>query len=966
MSSIDTPNPSTGRTSFSSVLRPFRRRWLLLASTRMLLWSLAAVVVIWLTAMWIDLVWALPDEVRWWVSRIAPPAALTIAAALVVTRLVCHNDETIAEQIDQAKGTGGEIRAGLQLESRPQPRQSVLTLGLASLAIDRSRQLAGSISAGDVFRSETLRRPSIVLSSILGAVFLVAMIVPGIAKNQVQRLLSPTSDVPPYTGVLIELQLEQDSVLYGDDVLIRVTSSGARVDRMQLVTRTRPGDENVLPMLPAADASDDGSESQWQAMLSNVTEPLTVYARTGRSRSRYHELSVTMTPQLLPPTVRITPPAYTRDATYEGPIPEYGIKGLAGTEVAWRLSSNRPLATGTVELKYRDGTTESLRLQPESDVARSFLSGQLDAESSTVYGSMPLIRPGQFTLSVTDVDGITSRETISGNITLHQDQRPVVRITSPRPVSLAIPDIRIPVTIEGADDYGISRLSLYRSLNGSPASKMDLESDGTRQQLARWNLPLGRYGLTPGDEIQLFARIEDNDPAGAKGAESPVTIVRIISRQEFDQLNLRRQGIESLQAKYAASQRHLEQLAEALRAVDEAAKAAAESGTPAAQQALHEKLAAAEQAAQAAAEAMEKFSQEAMPIDVDRELTKRLAEQAKQIQNLSEQLASLKADDPNSQQPLSAQQQEHLRKMAEQVASERNELQQNAVQPLEQLQQVMPLIVDQRRFEQIVRQQRDLERRLNSLNTAEEPDQRRIAELESQQQQLRQALDQLLDDIETHARALPDQPDLEKLRQTAQEFVEAVRESDAESKMMSAQTGLLNSEFDAAHDDAKTAADILESFLGQCQGMGNQACENCKMSFNPGSGGANLGNSIEQILEMMGMKPGASGMRPGGQPGMGFGWGAGGGYSQRHPGPNNVGMYGAMPSPVQSNSQGRGDRTSNGVASVHTGSPGDGQPDAVDAAPVDAGGGQAQQAVPGKYRDKVSEYFRQLAEQLGE
>ncbi|QDV43564.1 hypothetical protein Enr13x_34210 [Stieleria neptunia] len=965
MSSIPNSDHSI-RSSVSSVLRPYRKRWLFLASTRMVLWSLATIVVIWIAAMWIDLVWALPDGIRWWVSRIAPQVAILVTAAALLVRLIHFNDDAIARCIDAEKDTGGEVLVGLQLEARPWPSKDSLTLGMASLAVDRSRQLAASFSTGDVFRFDSLRRPSVILFSMLSVVLLVAMIVPAIAKTQVTRLLSPTSDVPPYTGVMIELQLDRDSVTYGDSTLIRATSTGARVERMQLVIRTLKGEESVLPMLPTANSPDTQSETHWQAMLSNVTEPLIVFAMSGRSRSTQHELKVILLPQLLPPTVRITPPEYTRYGTYEGPIPDHGIEGLPDTEVMWRLASNRPLASGRIDLQYRDETRETIQLWPDTEDASRFVSRQAEAASSTVYGSMRLTRPGQFTLSVTDIDGITSRESISGSIGILKDGHPVVRITSPRPISLATPNIKLPVTIEGADDYGIARMWLYRSLNGSPASKMELETDGTRQQRVRWDLPLDQYGLSSGDEIQLFARIEDNDPNGAKGAESPVTVVRIISQVELDELRIRQKGVESLQAKYAAAQRQLEHLAEALRAVDEAAKRAAEDGSAESRERLHEKLAAAKQAADEAAEAMEKFSQHPMPIDVDRELTEKLAAQAKQIQQLSKQLENATAADPQSQQDLSSEQQEMLRRLGEQVASQRQDLQQNAVEPLQQLQQIMPLIVDQQRFEQLVRQQRDLARRLNSLNSETDPEQGRVAELETQQQQLRRALDQLLDDIEAHAKALPDEPSLEKLRRTAEEFVDGIRESQAESEMLSAQQGLLENQFADAYDDAKSAADILESFLSQCKGMGDQACQNCQMAFNPGAGGASLGNSIEQILSMMGMKPGASGMRPGGSPGMGLGWGAGGGYSMRQPGPNNVGMYGAMPTSATSPRQGRGDRASGGIASIRSGSPGGGQSNQIDQPPHDAGGGQADQAIPGKYRDKVSEYFRQLAEQLGE
>jgi len=107
-------------------------------------------------------------------------------------------------------------------------------------------------------------------------------------------------------------------------------------------------------------------------------------------------------------------------------------------------------------------------------------------------------------------------------------QRPFVRVTQPEKTSLATPTALLPVTLSAEDDCGISRLQLFRSLNDSRPLASDLplparlsrRPDGSVYVEQTVSLPLGRYGLEPGDVIKLFGRVEDNDPAGAKGAES--------------------------------------------------------------------------------------------------------------------------------------------------------------------------------------------------------------------------------------------------------------------------------------------------------------------------------------------------------------------------------------------------------------------------------------------------------------
>ena len=64
-------------------------------------------------------------------------------------------------------------------------------------------------------------------------------------------------------------------------------------------------------------------------------------------------------------------------------------------------------------------------------------------------------------------------------------------------------------------------MQLYRSLNGSRSLPLDLPiaKQAQRRFYDRVYLPLDQYGLEPGDEIKLFGRVEDNDPAGGKGVE---------------------------------------------------------------------------------------------------------------------------------------------------------------------------------------------------------------------------------------------------------------------------------------------------------------------------------------------------------------------------------------------------------------------------------------------------------------
>ncbi len=230
-----------------------------------------------------------------------------------------------------------------------------------------------------------------------------------------------------------------------------------------------------------------------------------------------------------------------------------------------------------------------------------------------------------------------------------------------------------------------------------------------------------------------------------------------------------------------------------------------------------------------------------------------------------------------------------------------------------------------------------------------------MRDLEAEQRRIREALDRLLTDIDERADRLPADERFEELRRTAKELVKAVRESGAIEAMSDAEGGLAEFSGTRGHAKAKEAADILEKFLGKCEGMGG-AGKGC-LIFAPGLGQGNLGNTIAQMLAEMGLGMGM---------GDGAGQGSGNGYSSQATTAENTGLYGNQPL-IDGASQGGGSRDSKqagpGGQFAHRS---DGAPGTmVDSrGPMGTGSG-AEGLVPPHYRRRVSDYFRRIGEEAG-
>jgi hypothetical protein len=293
-----------------------------------------------------------------------------------------------------------------------------------------------------------------------------------------------------------------------------------------------------------------------------------------------------------------------------------------------------------------------------------------------------------------------------------------------------------------------------------------------------------------------------------------------------------------------------------------------------------------------------------------------------------------------------------LQELEKRLQDEQGEYQQQAMVPMEHMEAVFPLMVDQSRFVLLVLRQKDLAERMASLKGHDGEDnptlKARMRDLEHEQGQIREELDQLLNDIEDHATRLPNSPDLDKLRETALKFVQDVRGSGASMAMSEAEDALAEFKGTQAHAKAKEAAEILEKFLDQSQspgGLQGQA-QGC-LVFRPGIG-QSMGQTAAQMLAEMSL-----GMRSGM-----------GGYG-------NMGLYGQM-----AGMSGMGSGQSGDPRNMHGGrgdkadssNPGGGNPDQAGPIELLTGGAAtatSERAVPARYRQQVGQYFQRLAEELG-
>jgi hypothetical protein len=916
-----------------SSVRRTSERLLAVQGTTALCWAALTALLVVLAAVWLDLLWEFSSAGR--VAALFLGALAAMALIVVLLRRLMHDTTraAVARRLDAAAGGRGEILSGWELATgqcaTAHGDAAPLTLGLAQLAVDQATQSARLVAPAKAVPWRPLKIAALSLVGLTLVVALLALCMPSLARTQFRRFANPFGDTPPFSHIDFAIEPGNTDVVYGRGLEIHATLSGAPVERVELVVGEGANAE-TLPMFPE-------SGGKWRASLARITDPAPYFVRADRARSHKYNIGVLTTPTLESVRFRITPPAYTRDAVYDGPMPKTGILALAGAKVHVTAKSNRPLKAGMVELESGKNTT-SVALRPVTD------------KNDEVAGEFVVATGGKFSVQVTDVAGQTSQDPFIGSITLLEDQRPFVRILEPKAQSLATPTAAVPVTLAAEDDYGVLRLEFFRSLNDSRPlpTEVTVAAPPPRRLHEQVYLPLGQYGLQPGDVIKLFARVEDNDPAGGKGSESSVVTIRIIAQEEFEKMLRMRQGLEVLLSKYQQAQRRMEGLAEKMVQIK---KKLAElpPDSPAAEEQRRQLQRLTKEMKQEAA-AIEESAKHLLPYDIDDKLKSKLDELSKALQAAASDLEELEARPSLSNKEAM----EALEKLAKALGDKRQQFDKEASEPLAHLAAAFPLMEDQARFVALTAQQVDLAERLATLKGKDNADdpalKARIRDLEQEQRRNREELSDLLDDIEQHATALPEEPAFEKLRSTALKFAVDVRASGASEMMSEAEVALSEFGGTRGHQKATEAAETLKKFLSQCEGVG-EAGEGC-LAFSPSLSSC-LGDTVAQLLAEAGLGNGN-----------GPGQGSGNGYSARSNSLKNVGLYGGLPGmdALSSNGNGQSRQSANSKNRFNSGEDHD-DPALVEATNVSGATGGGQGSTPARYRQRVGKYLQRIAEE---
>jgi hypothetical protein len=773
--------------------RPLRRIRILLRGSRLLhAWVAvtALAAALWLGFGLVDAFAAFEPSARMGITV----ALLILLGLAIITSLIRALRVPWREAARVADDATGDPRrpASAALTIHDQADATPLAKHLAERAMGEASSMIASLPARRMIPWKPLAVLTCVMVLPLTVAGVLRISAPEAFDTVARRLLHPAADIPPYSPLRFALDPEKPSTVYGGDVLVAAEISGGQLHHPVLCMIRQPRTGEVLK-LPAFRES----ATRFSRKLDALTEPVEVAFACGKARSAWHDLDILLEPEILGGLVRVRPPEYTGLPPAEYPLDTNEIAALEGSEITLELTSNRPLAAGT--LAFTPAAVPGAETKPESHV------GSVVSAHSVSF-TITATRTGRLAATVRDLRGTPNPRPLELTFRCLPDQAPSVLLESPPQMMLATPKSRIPVLGRAEDDFALSKVHVVRTLTGfrdrshgvAPALR-DKQYDFKDQ------LDLEELGLKPGQTIEIMLDASDHNPSLLGQGSSGISRIQIISEDQYAEYIRARTTLREFANRFEAARDALDAARESL----EKLKEAVEKGD---KEAIEKAAADARKEHEKAADLLEKIAEDFPAFDLEKRL-KELAE--KQVDDLRQNLAPLENHDAE------APKEEQLQAIEEMLGRLRNR------QPeAEQLQQdadfvnkAAQLLEMAAKFRQIYENQASLAKRFGTiveeLRLGQDQNRRLLPMLGETQEKNRTALDEFKVELRRRAEALPKNPAHELLADSALRFLRELEVAEPETLMdAAAKHGKAGAAMDA-FTNAERARALLERLLSQ-------------------------------------------------------------------------------------------------------------------------------------------------------
>ena len=375
---------------------------------------------------------------------------------------------------------------------------------------------------------------------------------PNAVGGAAARLLAPGVYFAPPAPFQLQVEPGDAAVTRGADLTIRTVAVGRQLPLMAEVEIGR-ADERATETV-RLQPDDDGA---FAYTAESVRADLRYRVLADGVRTRWYTIEAVDRPLVRGLQLRVTPPRYSGRAARLLPEGVGDVTGLAGSTVDVRVETGGPAPSeGWLQVAWDDGRSQRVPLRIASAAAR---------------GRFALRGAGRYTVHLRAPNGLESTNPARYTLGALSDGPPQIALLDGADGPLGASARRL--TFRVTDDFGFSGGSLvYRVVRESGPGRARRQPLGVRTRpldqevTLDWRLP----GARPGDVVELYGEVRDNDGRGAKTARTPLVTLRFPSLADrFDALDAQRDStrdaLDQLDEQADESGERLDRLREELR-----------------------------------------------------------------------------------------------------------------------------------------------------------------------------------------------------------------------------------------------------------------------------------------------------------------------------------------------------------------------------------------------------------------
>lgn len=676
---------------------------------------------------------------------------------------------------------------------------------------------------------------------------------PDASRTVLQRLAQPGADLPPWSRIQFVIDPASPSVVYGGDITLAVQLRHPGELEHPVELWVRESGSSTIQKLSCYRES----PTRFSRTLDSMVEPVTIAFACGKARSPWVAVDLLLQPRVMAGVATITPPAHTGLKPLTISLDNDRLRVPEGATISLTLESNRPLSASSLQRKLATRPGE-----PEQIIA---VEGTIPSPQSINF-EWTANRSSELAILIRDIRGTPASEPLKLKLDLVPDRAPNVELHSPGPYLFATPSSTVHIKGITDDEYGLSDVRLVRTLRGFRDRSLHIAKQLQGREFEfRKQMKLPEVGVSPGEVIEIYVEASDHNPSLLGRNSSAISRVLIISEDQYAEYIRAKTTLEQFNARYRLITGALDQSIEALEQLREALE---KGDDKEAQEALKRAI----EAHAKAHELLNKLANDFPAFETEKRLQELAREAAGDLRPNMRDLGKLDLEDDKEENL------EEIAKMIRRLGA-RKQQQQQMERDAELMAQSSTLLEMAARFRKIYKTQESITKRIHTIareiRKGIDHNSRLLASLADTQDQNREALDEFAAELARRLTKI-DRPELESVKQAAQDFLDALKLTDPQSVMTLAAEAGRNGNSSDAYVQAELARAMLEKLMERPDEFA-AACKGQADGFDfeiP-----DVAQAMQQLLEGL-MKQnegeqGGQGQGGQGQPGFGQGQGRG-------------------------------------------------------------------------------------------